>query len=176
MADSSTGQGTGGSNREKSSLLIVEDDAALAAILEEYLSDAAYDVNVLYNGDSALKLLADESFDLILSDVMLPGASGMAILQKLGGNPEHTLVILMTGYSGIDDALSAVEEGAYDYISKPFRLPEVRVRLDNAVAYQRLLRKLMELNTDVPLPLKPYKKTSGETAMRVYRGLNGQRS
>ncbi|MFQ5356039.1 MAG: response regulator [Mariprofundaceae bacterium] len=163
-------------HQKKSSLLIVEDDAALAAILEEYLSDAAYDVQVLYDGDSALKLLAGETFDLILSDVMLPGASGMAILQKLGGDPARTLVILMTGYSDIDDALSAVEEGAYDYISKPFRLPEVRVRLDNAVAYQRLLRELMDLNANRPSPLKHSKRASGKTAMRVYRGLGGQRS
>jgi len=122
-------------------LLIIEDDSALAALLEEYLNDANYVVRVCHYGRAALEILSDETFDLILSDIMLPDISGLSILKEVRGDPATTLVILMTGYSGIDDALHAVEQGAYDFVSKPFQLPEIRVRLDNAARYQLLLRQ-----------------------------------
>lgn len=122
-------------------LLIVEDDPALAALLGEYLGESNYHVQVINDGDSAIELLSREHFDLVLSDIMLPGASGLAILEKAGGDAVRTIVVLMTGYSGIDDALSAVRKGAYDFVSKPFQLPEIRIRLDNAVRYQQLLRQ-----------------------------------
>lgn len=131
---------------EKCRLLIVEDDPALAALLEEYLSESNYHVQVINDGDSAIELLSREHFDLILSDIMLPGASGLAILEKAGGDTVRTIVVLMTGYSGIDDALSAVKKGAYDFVSKPFQLPEIRIRLDNAVRYQQLLRQQEVMN------------------------------
>ena len=127
---------------ERARLLIVEDDEALAALLEEYLGEAGYAVTLCRRGDAALKMLEQESFDLVLTDIVLPGADGLTILQRAGGAPLHTLVILMTGYSGVEDALHAVERGAYDFVSKPFQLPEIRVRLDNARRYQLLLRAL----------------------------------
>lgn len=122
-------------------LLIVEDDDALASLLQEYFLEADYNVTVHRRGDTALTALKSERFDLILTDLMLPGADGMSILHAASGAPEKTLVILMTGYSGIENALHAVQHGAYDFVSKPFQLPEIRVRLDNAARYQSLLRK-----------------------------------
>ncbi|WP_157819185.1 response regulator [Mariprofundus aestuarium] len=121
--------------------MIVEDDTALAALLEEYLSASNYDIQVVNDGSSAIELLDRQHFDVVLSDIMLPGASGIEVLKKAGGDFARIIVVLMTGYSGIEDALSAVKQGAYDFVSKPFQLPEMRVRLDNAAAYQRLLRQ-----------------------------------
>jgi len=125
-------------------LLIVEDDTALAALLEEYLSEANYTVRVCHDGKTALDSLNHEPFDLVLSDIILPDISGLSVLQKARGEPAHTLVILMTGYSSIDDVLHAIEQGAYDFVNKPFQLPEIRIRLDNAARYQRLLRQLKD--------------------------------
>jgi DNA-binding NtrC family response regulator len=126
----------------RSRLLVVEDDEALAALLEEYLGEAGYTVTVCRRGDTALEKLKQAPFDLVLTDIVLPGADGLTILQQAGGEPLRTLVILMTGYSGVEDALHAVEKGAYDFVSKPFQLPEILVRLDNARKYQQLLRAL----------------------------------
>jgi DNA-binding NtrC family response regulator len=148
---------------EKCRLLIVEDDTALAAILEEYLSASNYNLQVIYDGDSAIELLSREHFDLVLSDISLPGASGLSILQKAGGDFACTIVVLMTGYSGIDDALSAVKQGAYDFVSKPFQLPEIKIRLDNAIAYQSLLRQQLARNHS--------NRKAEQTAVRVYSSL-----
>jgi len=125
----------------KTRLLIAEDDKALAALLEEYLSEGDYQVTVCHRGDDALSLLKRDSYDLILTDIVMPGADGLTVLAEVKQLNNKTLVILMTGYSGIEDALHAVEQGAYDFVSKPFQLPEIRVRLDNAARYQALLRQ-----------------------------------
>lgn len=133
-------------------ILVVEDDSALAELLQEYLSESDYHITLHTRGDSALEHLGRERFDLVLSDIVLPGVDGISILRHVTSAcaPEQTLVLLMTGYSGIDDALHAVEKGAYDFVSKPFRLPEIRVRLDNAARYQRLLRQRQAIQKQEP--------------------------
>lgn len=159
-------------------LLIVEDDPALAALLEEYLSESDYQVRVINDGDSAIDLLSREHFDIVLSDIMLPGASGLAILKKAGGDFARTIVVLMTGYSGIDDALSAVKQGAYDFVSKPFQLPEIRIRLDNAAGYQKLLRRQRAMdhasrNSEPPAASEEHssRQKAEQTAVKVYSSL-----
>jgi len=129
-------------------LLLAEDDEALASLLEEYLIEAEYDVVVHHRGDSAIKAVSQEHFDLVLSDIVMPGADGLALLTYIEAHALDTLVLLMTGYSGIENALHAVEQGAYDFVSKPFQLPEIRVRLDNAARYLRLMRRLKQLEAD----------------------------
>jgi len=124
-----------------SRLLLAEDDEALASLLEEYLLEAGYHVDAYLRGDAALVALQQKDYDLVLSDIVMPGADGLSLLAYAQAHTPDTLVILMTGYSGIEDALHAVEQGAYDFVSKPFQLPEIRVRLDNAGRYQQLLRR-----------------------------------
>jgi len=148
-------------------LLLVEDDEALAALLEEYLQEAGYDVETHLRGDTALHALQQDDYDLVLSDLVLPGADGMSILRVASGQPHRTLVILMTGYSGIQDALEAVQKGAYDFVSKPFQLPEIHVRLNNAARYQSLLRKWLTASTEAAIPIA---RMPGQNALKAYDG------
>jgi len=128
-------------------LLIAEDDTALAAILEEYLEDFGYEITLVNRGDDALLMLKEKHFDIVLSDIVMPGAGGLDVLAAACSDPTKTLVLLMTGYSGIEDAIHAVEQGAYDFVSKPFQLPEIKVRIDNAARYQSLLREFLHQKT-----------------------------
>ncbi|MDQ6995418.1 MAG: response regulator [Mariprofundaceae bacterium] len=163
-------------------LLIAEDDKALAALLLEYLSEGDYDVTVCHRGDDALALLKQHSYDLVLTDIVMPGADGLTLLAEVKHQDKHTFVILMTGYSGIEDALHAVEQGAYDFVSKPFQLPEIRVRLDNAARYQKLLQRWNRVNgkantmaSDMFIPQKVEVNSSSRpmgVARRAY-GLRG---
>ncbi|PCI45732.1 MAG: response regulator [Proteobacteria bacterium] len=165
-------------------LLIAEDDEALAALLEEYLSEGEYDIFVCHRGDDALEKIKQEHFDIVLTDVVMPGADGLTVLAEVDKDPIKTLVILMTGYSGIEDALHAVEQGAYDFVSKPFQLPEIRVRLDNAARYQTLLRRFQAMSgaglasaSDVFTPLQMQgmvNQPSGIVAMRAYGRREGR--
>jgi len=152
-------------------LLVVEDDVALTELLVEYLKDFDYVVTVCHDGKTALNLLERKKFDLILSDIMLPDISGLLILQtvlkKTSSNPAQSIVVLMTGFSDIGDAIDFVEQGAYDIIYKPFQFPVMRLRLDNAVRYQRLLRLYMQ-DKDRDLTDAEITPISGPVAVRAY--------
>jgi len=156
----------------ESRLLLAEDDEALASLLEEYLLEAGYDVVVFRRGDLALAALQAEPFDLVLTDIVMPGADGLSLLSYVREQQLDTLVVLMTGYSGIEDALHAVEKGAYDFVSKPFQLPEIRVRLDNAARYQQLSRRWSEVVGE-PVISQETKVTSDLAAVRAYGRQNG---
>jgi len=158
--------------QEACRLLIIEDDTALAALLEEYLSGSNYIVQVINDGSAALELLAKEHFDVVLSDIMLPGADGMTILKEVGGDFTRTIVILMTAYSGIEDALSAVKKGAYDFVSKPFQLPEIKIRLDNAAGYQKLLRQMQGESSPNQLENSSSNHATDQAAVKIYSSLN----
>lgn len=155
-------------------LLVVEDDAALAELLQEYLSGSNYEITLHTRGDSAMEHLSRERFDLVLSDIALPGTDGLSILRHVvaAHAPEQSMVLLMTGYSGIDDALHAVEKGAYDFVSKPFRLPEIRVRLDNAARYQSLLRRWNGIQRKERMPMgsngSQVHRVGDRTAVQAY--------
>jgi len=151
----------------RSRLLLAEDDEALASLLEEYLLEAQYDVVVHHRGDTAIEAVRHEHFDLVLSDIVMPGADGLALLRHIQEHALDTLVLLMTGYSGIENALHAIEQGAYDFVSKPFQLPEIRVRLDNAARYQHLVRRFNQLETDAAGAIEP-RQPGGLMVVRAY--------
>ncbi len=151
----------------KTRLLLAEDDSALASLLEEYLREAGYEVHLCRRGDEALEALRARDFDLVLTDIVMPGADGLSLLAEAKGDPERTLVILMTGYSGIEDALHAVEQGAFDFVSKPFQLPEILVRLNNAARYQQLLRRLRALESGASESVAA--RPARATVVRAYR-------
>ena len=148
-------------------LLLAEDDEALASLLEEYLVEAQYDVVVYHRGDTAIEALRHTHFDLALSDIVMPGADGLALLRHIKEHALDTLVLLMTGYSGIENALHAVEQGAYDFVSKPFQLPEIRVRLDNAARYQHLMRQCKILNVETTVAVES-RHPDGLMVVRAY--------
>jgi len=152
-------------------LLVVEDDVALAELLVEHLQGFDYSVEICHDGKTALDLLEHKKFDLILSDIMLPDISGLLILQtvlkKTSSDPMQTMVILMTGFSDIGDAIDFVDQGVYDIIYKPFQFPVMRLRLDNAVRYQRLLRLYMR-DVTRDMPDAEIARISGPMAVRAY--------
>jgi len=164
-------------------LLIADDDKALGALLEEYLAEAGYSITLCSRGDDAIAAMQKKHFDIVLTDIVMPGADGLTVLAAAKADSHETLVLLMTGYSGIEDAIHAVGQGAYDFISKPFQLPELRVRLDNAARFQSLLRRWKALSTQsvadaasdmfVPFQTRSTADTRhGSAAIRAY-GLKG---
>lgn len=158
-------------------LLIAEDDLALAALLEEYLESTGYDITLVNRGDSAIECIEAQPFDLVLTDLVMPGANGMAVLSAAQKKDKNMLVLLMTAYSGIDDAIHAIEQGAYDFVSKPFQLPEIRIRLDNAARYQSLLRNQAISSTEASSRLGSEQVSSTATisAAKAYGMMRDQR-
>jgi DNA-binding response OmpR family regulator len=110
-------------------LLIIEDNRTLREALAQFLREAGYVLDAVDNGDEGLWAAAENPYDVILLDLMLPGVEGMEILRRLRAknNPVHILVI--SARDGLEDRLEALNAGADDYLVKPFPLDEVLARV-----------------------------------------------
>lgn len=128
-------------------ILITDDDVDLRELLTEAVSNWGYVVSVAKDGEEALKKLRMERFDIVITDLMMPGMDGLKLLERIVELDKDILVIIVTGYATIETAVKAIETGAYDYIAKPFRLDELMIVLKNACEKLKLLmqnKKLLE--------------------------------
>jgi CheY-like chemotaxis protein len=119
-------------------ILIVDDDKRLAAALNSLLSEENHSVVVCENGLEGIQKCREEKFDLVITDLMMPGATGLDLLRETRRISPETLVVLVTGYASLESAVQAIREGAYDYIAKPFKLEEIKVLIHNASERIRL--------------------------------------
>ena len=110
-------------------VLVVEDERKLAQVLASALEAEHYHVVVAPTGEDAFYRLNAEQFDLVLLDLMLPGRSGLEILQTLRQRRVDTPVLILTARDGVDDRVTGLDLGADDYLVKPFALPELLARI-----------------------------------------------
>ena len=116
-----------------SSLLIVEDDLTFSTMLKTWLKKKGFEVETASTQARARKLLAEQPFDLILSDLRLPDKDGMTLLSWLREQSNQVPFIIMTGYAEIQSAVKAIKEGATDYISKPVQPDELLKKIKEAI-------------------------------------------
>src|SRR5258705_8232841 len=105
--------------RDQAKVLVVEDDADIRTILAVFLGDKGFNVKVADSGHRALELLGEEPVDLILSDVRMPGMTGMELLRTVKERDPEIELVLMSAYSCVRDAVEAIQLGAADYVEKP---------------------------------------------------------
>lgn len=130
-------------------ILIVDDDGSMRHMLSLILKREGYEVQAVGKGSEALHLVASESFDFILSDVVMPGMGGLELLQALKEKKVEATVIMMSAFGNLDTAVEAMKSGAYDYISKPFRPDEVLLALRKAEERENLRRENLRLRQEV---------------------------
>ena len=119
-------------------ILITDDDGDLRELLTEAVNNWGYVVSVAKDGEEALRKLRMEHYDIVITDLMMPGMDGLTLLKKVKELDKEILVIIITGYATIETAVKAIETGAYDYIAKPFRLDELMIVIKNACERLRL--------------------------------------
>lgn len=124
------------------SILLVEDDELLAENIQTYLERKDFEVTVCHSAEDALAQLETFMPDIVLTDNSLPGMSGHDLIQKLRISAPDLKVIMMTGYGNVEDAVVAMKEGAFHYVTKPVALPELKLLLDKALATERMERTL----------------------------------
>jgi|SRR5699024_4367726 len=112
-----------------SNILIVEDEEKLARVLELELGYEDYQTTIALDGQTAFQFLQEETFDLILLDIMLPGMSGLEILRRFRKTNTTTPVILLTARDEVHDKVSGLDLGANDYVTKPFQMEELLARV-----------------------------------------------
>ena len=119
-------------------LLFVEDEAALREAIAEQLSDRGYQVEQADSGEAALARLADFAFDIIITDLRLPGIDGSSLVQAAVERYPDIIAIVITGYGTVKDAVDVIKRGAWDFVSKPFQIDELLHVLDAALEQRRL--------------------------------------
>ncbi len=119
-------------------LLLIEDEAPLREALAEHLADRGYQVEQAESGETALARLADFAFDIIVTDLRLPGIGGSAVVQAAVARYPDIIAIVVTGYGTVKDAVEAIKLGACDFVSKPFQIDELLHVLESALEQRRL--------------------------------------
>ena len=119
-------------------LLLVEDEAALREAVAEQLADHGYLVKQADTGESAVAQLADFAFDVIITDLRLPGMDGSAVVEAAVERYPDIIAIVITGYGTVKDAVDAIKRGARDFVSKPFQIDELLHVLDSSLEQRRL--------------------------------------
>ncbi len=119
-------------------LLIVEDEAPLRTAIAEQLADRGYRVAQAESGEAALQRLAEFAYDIIITDLRLPGIDGSAVVEAAVERYPHIIAIVVTGFGTVKDAVEAIKRGAWDFVSKPFQIDELLHVLDAAIEQRRL--------------------------------------
>ncbi len=119
-------------------VLIVDDEKSMREFLSIVLKKEGCDVTVAAHGPEALSLIDKEIFDLVISDIKMPGLSGIDLLKAVKAVSPSTIVLMMTAFASTETAVEAMREGAYDYLTKPFKIDEVKLLVKNALERKQL--------------------------------------
>jgi DNA-binding response OmpR family regulator len=128
-------------DKERLRILLVDDYIPSRNVLEEFLEDDEFCISTAENGLEAIHALKSHAFDLVVTDLKMPGANGIEVLKKAREVNPDVQVIIITGYASLETAIEAVKEGAYDYITRPFKLDEMKVVVENACEKIRLIKE-----------------------------------
>src|SRR3990172_6412630 len=122
----------------KEKILIVDDEKSIREFLEIMLKKEGYKVGSAVNAEEALKLFHNSNYELVISDIKMSGMDGVELLKKIKEINPETIVLMITAYASVDTAIDAMKAGAYDYITKPFNVDEVKHIIQNALDRRRL--------------------------------------
>ncbi len=122
-------------------ILVVDDDAETLSLLTEIIAKEGYQVASAECGETALLLAAREQPDVVITDLNMPGMDGLTLLAELRQRLPDTLVILLTAYGSLKTAVDGIKAGAFDYISKPFIVDEIRLVVRRALEHKHVLRE-----------------------------------
>jgi DNA-binding NtrC family response regulator len=132
-------------NPEKIDLLIVDDDTDFRSTVVRRFTRRGYQVQEAAHGEEALSLAARRQFDVVILDMVMPGMTGVEVLEKLKTTHPECEVIMLTGQGTIESAVQAMKNGAFDYVSKPFPLAELEVLIEKAFERRQLHKENQQL-------------------------------
>lgn len=128
-------------------ILVADDERGMRELLAIILKGEGHTVTVAERGDQALEMVRREPFDLVITDLRMPKVDGLEILKAVKDSTPETAVIMISAFSSTEAAVEALKLGAYDYITKPFKVDEVKVIIQNALEQKRLLGENIRLQS-----------------------------
>jgi two-component system response regulator PilR (NtrC family) len=153
------------------SILVVEDQQSARESLAELLRGEGYDVHEAADGTSGIALVDQLDLDLVLTDLMMPGADGMAVLRHIREISPQTLVILMTAHASVESAVEAIRLGAQDYLLKPLIFEEVLRKIDHLMTHRQLAWENQLLRREVSSHFSPERPLGRSQVMQGIVGL-----
>src|SRR4026209_2087505 len=128
-------------------ILIADDEDSLRWVLEKGFRGAGYQVTAVKDGTAALREVQDGPFDLILLDIRMPGIDSLSLLQQVRAGRPDAQVLIMTAHGTMEKAVAAMQDGAYDYLAKPFDLDEALLLAERALTARRLTQEISALRS-----------------------------
>src|SRR5258706_4782636 len=123
------------------SIPVVDDERTIQDSIAWCLRADGHDVQVAHDGEEAMAIMAGQDFDVVISDIIMPGVSGIELLRKTRALQPQKLFVLITAFATVETAVEALREGASDYIVKPFKFDELRLRVRRLLEHQAASQK-----------------------------------
>ncbi|HDY67648.1 MAG TPA: sigma-54-dependent Fis family transcriptional regulator [Candidatus Scalindua sp.] len=133
----------------KGRVLVVDDEKLMRVSLEKQLKKEGFFVRCMKTAGEALNHIKNEDYDVIVSDLRLPGLDGIEFLKEIKGISQKTIVIIMTAYGTVESAVTAIREGAFDYVCKPFSTDELIIKLERALNYKKATSEVTRLRSEI---------------------------
>ena len=124
------------------SILVVDDDKNILLFLREILARMGHELATADNGARALEIIEESDFDLIVSDLQMPWVDGISVLKASKKKNSDTEVLILTGYGSIKSAVRAMKAGAFEYLSKPVDVDELRIKVNQALQHRDMKIKI----------------------------------
>jgi DNA-binding NtrC family response regulator len=154
-------------DRSRISILVVEDERGLCVGLQEALGREGYQVDAACDAQAASALIGKRLYNLVLTDVKMPGLSGFELMQQVKASSPDTVFILMTAYGTVENAVQAMKEGAYDYLAKPLDMQRLRLLVHKALEFQAVVAENHELRLRLQKRSEPSLLVGNSEAMRA---------
>lgn len=144
---------------------VVDDEDEILDLIEQILAEEGLKTQRFHRAEEVLEVIGVESFDIIISDLVLPGMTGLDLLDALHERGIGTPFVLITGYASLDTAIEAVNRGAFSFVKKPFNIEEIRIVVNRLRQRQDLLEEISRLKKQVEqLQMSLAKTTAGDLA------------
>jgi DNA-binding NtrC family response regulator len=147
-------------------LLIVDDELSVRDSLAKWFREEGYEIGTAENANDALTRLAEQRWDLALVDIKMHGTDGIELQRRMHEVDPELLVIIMTGYASVETAVTALKNGAYDYVTKPLDPDEIAHLVKNALGHKRTAQENVLLRETVAEIARPGELIGQSTAMR----------
>lgn len=134
---------------DKAKILVVDDEESMCKFMEIMLKKEGYFVSTSQDGSTALERVKSEDYDLVIADLMMPEMSGLELLSRVKSvNPDLDFIV-MTAFASVDSAIEALKKGAFDYITKPFRVDEIKIAVRKSLEQRKIVRENIFLKKEL---------------------------
>ena len=134
---------------EKAKILVVDDEESMCKFMEIMLKKEGYSVSSSSDAAVALEQIKDENYDLVIADLMMPEMSGIELLSKARSVRPDLDFIMMTAFASVDSAIEALKKGAFDYITKPFKVDEIKIAVSKSLEQKNIVRENVQLKQEL---------------------------